>query len=339
MKNIRNTNGNSQSPYAVQNYSGSGADNNIVLFDGTSGKLIKNSTVPLYAHNDSFGIGTDSQKLGSTNNSCISLGAFSMNDSQGAQNCVSIGHNSSQLSIDPSNNVVIGFNANNGNLHGSWNTIVGSVAGTNYQDSESYNIILGNHSDEPNKTGLIRIGDGNQNKLYITNIAQYNNNTNNTGFGTYLSNITSGEKNTSCGSISMQNSTTTSNNTAYGFASLGNLVDGVGNTALGFQSGLNYESNESYNILINSYGTVSDVGVIRIGNGDQNKLYIPNIAYYNNNTSNVGFGTDFPNANPSLSICTAVGDAALRNATTASACTATGSLAMQYATTAYNNCA
>jgi hypothetical protein len=74
IKNIWNTNGNSQSPYAVQNVTGSRQDNHIVVFDGNSGKLIKDSTVPLYASDDSIGIGINSQVNQLTNLKCISLG-------------------------------------------------------------------------------------------------------------------------------------------------------------------------------------------------------------------------------------------------------------------------
>jgi hypothetical protein len=243
MKNIWNTNGNSQSPYTVQNVTSLGVDNDIVLFDGNSGKLIKDSTVPLYAHNDSFGIRTESQKLGTTNDGCISLGAFSMNDSQGTQNCISIGHYSSQLSIDPSNNIVIGYYGNNANLHGSWNTLISNYAEQSYSDSKSNNIILGNNYGTAGENGNIIIGDGNQTKMKVPNLMYLNRNSNNVAYGSdlssadlsltsitglragALSNVTTGVKNTACGNISMQSTTSGENNCAYGFASLGNLIN------------------------------------------------------------------------------------------------------------------
>jgi hypothetical protein len=56
-----------------------------------------------------------------------------------------------------------------------------------------------------------------------------------------------------------------------------NLLDGIGNISVGFQSGINYTSNESYNILISNYGTVGNIGVIRISNSDQSTCYISGI--------------------------------------------------------------
>jgi hypothetical protein len=294
MKNIWNTNRNSQSPYAVQNVTGSGTDNDIVLFDGNSGKLIKDSTVPLYAHNDSFGIGTDFQKLGTTNNSCVSLGAYAMNNSQGAQNWISIGNNSSQLSIDPSNNIVLGFYGNNANLHGSWNTLIGNYAGLSYIDSENNNIILGNNYETAGENRSIYIGDGNQIRIIIPNIAYYNLNTSNCGFGTdfpnkdpgllgctavgdaCLRNVTTGAYNSTFGTVAMQFTTTGYQNCAFGYSSLRQLLTGHDNIAIGLFSRINYVSNESYNLLIGNPGVENDMNNIRIGDV-QTKCFIKGI--------------------------------------------------------------
>ena len=54
-------------------------------------------------------------------------------------------------------------------------------------------------------------------------------------------------------------------NTAAGFAVLDNLVSGANNIAIGTLAGTNYTTNESNNILLGSFGTVSDQQTIRIG--------------------------------------------------------------------------
>jgi hypothetical protein len=59
MKNIWNTKGNSQSPYAIQNVTGSGQNNYIIVFDKNSGKLIKDSIIPIYTHDDSIETGVN----------------------------------------------------------------------------------------------------------------------------------------------------------------------------------------------------------------------------------------------------------------------------------------
>jgi hypothetical protein len=113
-------------------------------------------------------------------------------------------------------------------------------------------------------------------------------NNDNISIGNDSPSVTSGQKNVSCGTLSLQNLTTGDNNVAVGFASLGQVIDDTGNIAIGLQAGLNYTGNESYNILIGNYGTVGDMAIIRIGNSDQNKLYIPNIIKYENTNTFLG---------------------------------------------------
>jgi hypothetical protein len=131
----------------------------------------------------------------------------------------------------------------------------------------------------PNPTtinGIVTWADATGTSLGDPSLLVYANNEN-IGLGNNFPNVTTGQKNVSCGTLSMQNITTAENNVCAGFASLGQLVSGTGNTALGLQAGLNYTGNESYNILISNYGTVGDTGVIRIGYADHSQCYIAGI--------------------------------------------------------------
>jgi hypothetical protein len=70
-------------------------------------------------------------------------------------------------------------------------------------------------------------------------------------------------------------------NFGLGFFSLFNLNGGSSNVCIGHQSGLNYSSTESYNIIIGESvgGTVGEGGVTRIGTpGHQTAVYMPGIS-------------------------------------------------------------
>jgi hypothetical protein len=243
MKNIRNTNGNSQSPYAVQNYNGSGVDNDIVVFDGNSGVLIKDSTVSLHAPNSSIAIGggLSSVTTGEKNTAC---GVLSM-----------------QNYTTGNNNCAYGW-ASLMNCNGDGNCAIGFEAGLNYT-TESYNVLLQNY-------GTVGFGTDFPNKDPSLSIC--------TGIGDgCLNRITTGVANTATGALSMQYATTASTNCAYGYSALRQLVSGVGNHIFGTQGAINYNGSESYNIIIGSVGGVAgESNVTRIGSG-QSKCFVSGI--------------------------------------------------------------
>lgn len=242
MKNIRNTNVISQSPYAVQNYSGSGVDNDIVLFDGNSGKLIKDSTVPLYAPNSSVGIGGGLSSVITAENNTV-CGVLSM-----------------QNTVTGNNNCAYGW-ASLMNCNGDGNTAVGFEAGLNYTN-ESYNILLGNYGTVGD-TGVIRIGNGDQNKLYIPHIIKYENT--NTFLGNDPSSITSGTRSSCVGYLSCNSINDGNLHCALGYGSLISIQGGSECIGIGAFAGLNYNTNESYNICIQNAGVTGESNVIRIG--------------------------------------------------------------------------
>ncbi len=156
--------------------------------------------------------------------------------------------------------------------------------------------------------------------------------TSNSGLGDFVLAATNvGISNTAAGVSSMQNNTTGSSctalgtssltsfnpggvivvqalNTCVGFSALSQLVSGIYNTVMGPQSGINYTTSESSNVLISNAGTISESNVIRIGtqgsgNGQQNKAFLAGVTGVtvtgtapvgvdtNGQFSSLGFGT------------------------------------------------
>jgi hypothetical protein len=69
-----------------------------------------------------------------------------------------------------------------------------------------------------------------------------------------------------------------------------------------------YSNSENKNIIVgNNNKTKGENRSIYIKDGNQIKINILNIAYYNLNSSNCGFGTDFPNKDHGLLKCIVVG--------------------------------
>lgn len=94
--------------------------------------------------------------------------------------------------------------------------------------------------------------------------------------------LTTALNNVGVGIQSLQDLTTGSNNSALGNLSLGGLESGSNNIGLGYQSGSDYTTNESSNIVIGNVGTIGDQNTIRIGTngggaGQQNSAYLAGI--------------------------------------------------------------
>ncbi len=105
----------------------------------------------------------------------------------------------------------------------------------------------------------------------------------NSSFGYNTCNaLTTGSNNSAFGGFSQQLLTTGSQNTSIGFNVFPALLTGSNNIAVGYQSGTNYVSSESSNLLINNVGTAAESNVLRIGTdgssaGQQNKAFIAGI--------------------------------------------------------------
>jgi hypothetical protein len=305
-----------------------------------------------------------------SDNAVIAIGEYCCNDSDGGQNNIAIGNTYCQLNIDGKNNVCVGHGSGYANLHGSWNTLIGNGSGSAYLNNESHNIVMGNSSGMAGDSGFIRIGDGNQRKLKIPNMAYYNNTLGNISFGIdfpnadpaltvcmaigdfAMNNETTGGGSTICGALAMQYITTGGSNCAFGYSYLRQLLTGSNNIAFGSQTATNYTGAESNNIVISNAGTVNDNQTIRIGTS-QTDFYMAQMAQYNVVNGNCTFGSYMPNTmnGPNTGFgqlcCNAIitganncatGNQAIQSATTATNNTATGTSALRFLTTGSGNC-
>ncbi len=95
--------------------------------------------------------------------------------------------------------------------------------------------------------------------------------------------VTTGVENTSIGSQSLANLTTGAANVSIGFNSMGSITgSGSNNISIGRQSGINYATTESSNILLNHIGTTGESNTIHIGtqgagSAQQNVCFIAGI--------------------------------------------------------------
>lgn len=155
-------------------------------------------------------------------------------------------------------NVAIGFNSLNAVTSGSSNIAIGQ--GALQRATSDANVAIG-------YTALTQLISG------IDSVA--------IGYAA-LSNTT-GNANTSVGSRALTAATGCSNCTVLGAAAGINLLTGTDNILIGVQSGFNYTSSESSNILIGSAGVISESNSIRIGtqgsgSAQQNRIFAAGIA-------------------------------------------------------------
>lgn len=162
------------------------------------------------------------------------------------------------------------------------NTMIGLLAG-NLTISGASNTGIGFES-------LNRLSTGNNNSAL--------------GYGS-LAAITTGSFNCGVGAVCGNTITTGSGNCCVGDQTLSHLINGSNNIALGLESGQNYTSSESSNILIGNQGIVGESNVIRIGTqgtgaGQQNACYVagivgvsvsnPSVVTINTATGQLGVG-------------------------------------------------
>ena len=107
---------------------------------------------------------------------------------------------------------------------------------------------------------------------------------NNVGLGYQaLIGVDEGRENVAIGATNMLSATNSNRNTSVGYAGLALLETGSDNIALGYESGQNYDSTESSNIVIGNTGTVGEDNTIRIGTngsgtGEQDRNFQAGIA-------------------------------------------------------------
>ncbi len=169
------------------------------------------------------------------------------------------------------------------------------------------NVIYGSSSSG------IAINSGNQNVLIGSNNgSKLTSGSDNVFLGTGVGhNAIASSQNVGIGTSCLAAITTGSSsdgNIAIGYSSLGNLVSGTRNICIGYNTGTNYNTSESSNILINNAGLITETNTIRIGTagssqGQQNKAYLAGVTGVtvsasspmgvdtNGQLSDLGFGT------------------------------------------------
>ncbi len=251
-------------------------DNGLVLFDGTTGKLIQGNSVTI-------------SQSGTTNlNILIDSVPFLYSDEVSANLALGthsggagiIGTTSNTLigkragsQIVGDSNVAIGHEALSGVMTGNWNVAVGTAA---MQDCTA--------ATNCTAVGMssLRMATTAQNCTAIGSASLENLTTglDNTAVGNNTgANLSTGQFNVLLGSYCGTRLTTASGNVAVGRSSLQNLLTGTGNVCIGNNAGNLFTGAETNNIIIGSAGTLGDNATIRIGsNAEQTKTHIAGIS-------------------------------------------------------------
>ncbi len=234
---------------------GAATDGGNVVFDTTSGKLIKGSTSLVNLTVDNLKTGTDANTI-STSGATPYL-AFRNGGGSDYKSMICLGSGAgASWTIDQASdghNVAIGFDAMNlANQPNSLNNVaIGTEALADASGAACQsNVAIGTKS-------LKALADG-SGRVSIGQSSQENN-----------TNSTSLKQNVSLGSFTLNKGTNLEKNTALGTNALRYLnTTGVlaeNNIAIGHGAGANFTSTESDNICLGANGVVLDQGAIRIG--------------------------------------------------------------------------
>lgn len=238
----------------------------------------------LTAGSQNVAIGFLSLALATDSVGCVAIGSQALSSiNDGAANAsIGIGLMAMTNLSSGVQNIAIGPNALAGITTQGYNTCLGYSCGT---------FALGDHNTAMGAGALCEFNGG---------IA-----THNTVVGAgCLSGSGAVDFNSALGSLALNQLGTGSYNSGFGFQSLGRLTSGSYCIALGQNSGLNYGSSESSNILIGNAGVGLENNVLRIGtqgsaNGEQNQCFVAgisgvttgaNITYVTQNSSTTQLG-------------------------------------------------
>lgn len=233
--------------------------------------------------NGQLWIGSTSLNAGSTH---INVGSLTSPDSS-----ISIGYSSPNITLQASSSLIKIINGDTGSITGNIVTIFANNAANNAGASVKFinsgtvstfnltdangNTLLGKLTGNLTLTGVqnTAVGSG---ALVATTTGSYNSALGLSSLGA----LTTGISNVSVGYASCAALTTGSQNISLGYFSLDLLLTGNNNIAL--QSGHNYTSSESNNILIWNAGVLGESNKIRIGTsgsgaGQQNQTFIAGI--------------------------------------------------------------
>jgi hypothetical protein len=289
--------------------------NGIALFDGTTGKLLKDSAS---TNGLIYGLTVGRGASGVSSNTAFGVSALAANTSGSSSVAVGNGALIAQTSGD--RNVAIGESALSTNITGVRNTAVGHVALA--ANTGSYNTAHGAYALFTNTTA--------SNNTAVGYEAGYSNTTGGPidafGLRSLYSN-TIGYYNVAIGAGSLFSNTTGNQNTALGYTALNANTTASNNTAVGFEAGKTNTTGE-YCVAVGAQALYSSNGVSNTGLGWG--------AGYSttSGTNNLFAGATSGYANTTGSFNVALGQAALRFNTTGSSNTAVGYQAAYSNTTA-----
>lgn len=274
----------------------SSVDNDLVVFDGTTGKLIKDTGIssihPSFSGDVTTG-GNFNLPQTTTSVGTLSIGGARFLHAGGDASNTFVGASSGNRTNATIGNTGIGQITLQSIAGGISNTIVGHASG-NALVNGSFNCSLGEGSlfNSGDLTGCVAIGWHTQ----ISASGNYNvgigysvmtggvSGTDNFGGGrACLGSLGAGNGNVAIGATSAQNITTGSNNTVLAYNALaGSFNTGSTNLILGTGSGNSYTAAESNNILLANSGVASENNTMRIGTsgsgtGQVNRAYVAGV--------------------------------------------------------------
>jgi hypothetical protein len=334
--------------------------NGIVLFDGTTGKIIKDSAAQdglIYGLTVGRGggaistntvVGAGALAANTTGANSVAIGQLALNANTTGTENTSIGRASLFANTTGNYNSALGVSALTTNTTGSNNTAIGWTA-LALNTTASNNTAVGYQAGYNNTTGTGLVAIGSQ-ALLANTTGSYNtaigyalvaNTTGGQNIGIGLSALefnTTASFNTSVGVQALRFNTTGQQNTAFGKDALYKNTTASQNTAVGFQAAYNNTTGDvtafGYSAAFSSttavYNTAFGNQALYSSTGGGNTAFGSVVLYANTTgVENVGIGSS-ASTSPSLRLNTtgsyniAVGAGSLSNNVTSSANTAVG---------------
>lgn len=236
---------------------GSSTDNDIVIFDGLTGKLVKDTGIssinPTFAGN--LTAQTFNLPLSNGTDGYINMAGFTYVHSTGGLNNFFAGPLAGNNTTTSDGSTGIGRSALAGITSGISNTALGHVAGDTISTGSS-NTAIGEGS-------MFQCGGA------VTG---------NTGLGWHSLIVCQGNYNVGLGFNVMGSGVSGQQNIGIGYFSMSGLLTGSFNTSMGPQSGMNYTGAESNNLCLNNLGVTGESNTTRLGNVSSTDCFLYGVA-------------------------------------------------------------
>lgn len=236
----------------------SSTNNDIVVFNGTTGKIIKDTGIssisPTFTGTVTAGTGLSV----TTGDATIVDGNLNLPNTNGAGTAGEITMNSVRvMSNYGTQNFFLGANSGNTTNFGQGNIGIG--------DFTFGSLDLGAHNVAAGTFTLAQLTNGNENVAVGYAALSSNDSDNNVGVGSLSGQFNTGTNNTLIGYRANGSSSSSSGTTVLGANALFNNATGDNNVAIGVNAGNNYTSSESNNICIANAGVLGESNKLRIG--------------------------------------------------------------------------